>query len=279
MNIEKWLVSSKLKLDKENISTSRLDSLVLLEDILKKDRAWILAHQDEQLSNKHLEILNQQITNRTSHMPLAYIRGITEFYGNNFLVNRHTLVPRPESETIIETLIKLSNQIGLDNNQKKVQIIDIGTGSGALAISVKLIYPSCSVFATDISKNALQVANKNQKLHQVNIKMIQGDLIDPIVQLFKKNTTTVILANLPYVPNDHTINKAAMFEPRTAIFGGSDGLDFYRRLFSRINLLTNIPGFLIVESLPTQHAKLSKIAKNSGYQQIIDDDFIQVFKK
>jgi len=256
------------QLKSAGISSAQLDVLVLLEDETGKDRGWLLAHPEYEIKSGKLANLKSKIQSRVKHEPIAYIRGVTEFYGRQFYVNKNVLEPRPESEIMI-TLLK-------DIRIKNPVIADVGTGSGALAITAKLEIPGSQVIATDIDSKCLKVAQNNATFHKVEIKFFRGNLLDPIPS---SPALSVLLANLPYVPNNYKINTAAAMEPRLAIFGGSDGLDLYRKLFVQLAQLKQKPHLIFTESLPPQHEKLSIIAVNSGYELSRSDDLIQVFKK
>lgn len=288
MTIEEFLRAAINKLKKAGIGTARLDSLVLLEDALGKDRAWLLANPDFRVQKSVLNTLNTQIAIRTKHIPLAYIRGKTEFYGREFAINQDVLEPRPESETIID-LLKTTVKDNFKNQNKQLQIIDIGTGSGALAITAKLELPDVAVIATDVDHKSLAIARDNARKYSVKIKFYQGDLLQPILPLL--SSRCILLCNLPYVPNDFKLNKAAMNEPRHAIFGGDDGLDLYRRLFSQLSPLAPssspqfysknqsiLPFYILTESLPSQHKTMTDIATKAGYEPLGTDDFIIIFK-
>lgn len=266
-----WLAAAVQTLKSTGIATARLDCLVLLEDALGKDRTHLLAHQELTLNSEQISLLNSQITRRALHEPLAYIRGKTEFYGREFMVSPDTLEPRPETETMIDLLKQLadSKQLTVDSN---TLIADIGTGSGCLAITTKLEFPRAKVCATDISKKCLEIARKNAQKHGVPIEFIEADLLSAV-----NRQPSAVLANLPYVPDGHTINQAAMQEPKLAIFGGSDGLDIYRQLFSQLVKLK--PKYVLTESLPFQHAALAKIARAAGYKLQNTTDFIQIFSR
>lgn len=268
MRLQQWLDTAVNRLEAAGIGTARLDCLVLLEDCLGKDRSYLLAHPEITLDSKALDALNAQIMRRMQHEPLAYIRSKTEFYGREFIVNKHVLEPRPESEAMIELLI------GLPPPTPTV-IVDIGTGSGALAITAKLELPEATVMATDISSDCLEVAQHNAQKYGVDIQFFKGNLLDPLV---KRINPTVVLANLPYVPDSYTLNNAAMMEPRIAIFGGPDGLDIYRKLFDQLTNLPENPTYILTESLPFQHTELSKVAERHHYQQLRRVDLIQVFQ-
>ena len=270
MNLKQWLSVATKQLNDAGISSARLDCLLLAGDELSHAQAWLLAHPEAELSKTQLVRLEKNIKRRAKHEPLAYIRGFTEFYGRKFLVNKAVLEPRPESETMIELLLKL-------DLPKSATIADIGTGSGALAITANLELPSAEVWATDIDPKCIKVALQNAKLHNVKVDFYEGDLLQSFSA--KSFKLSAILANLPYVPDSWQINQAAAMEPKLAIFGGKDGLALYRQLFGQIDKLNQKPKYILTESLPPQHGKLARIASGSGYHQISEEDFIQVFSR
>ncbi len=279
MNIESWLRTATKKLEDEDISSARLDCLILLESLLLKDRAWILAHPEYELRVKDSNLLDLQIERRAKHEPLAYIRGRSEFFGREFIVSPATLQPRPETETLIELLMATVFSLSkLDDNNQKLTIIDIGTGSGCLAITAKLEISTADVLATEINKDALKIAEQNAKKLNADIKFYHGNLLEPTFNFKTDDSKLLFVANLPYVPDDFTINQAAMQEPKIAIFGGKDGLDLYTELFKQIGNLINKPAFIFTESIPFQHEALAEIAKASGYTLSKTVDLIQVFK-
>lgn len=272
MTVSIWLSHAIDKLETAGIGTARLDSQLLLADELEHDRSWLLAHLDTPLTDQTARKLDKQLDERCRHVPLAYIRGKTEFYGREFLVDQRVLEPRPESETMIDILKGLPPV----KTKEPMQIIDVGTGSGALAITAKLELPQADVTATDINPDCLEVAQANADKHRVNITFAQGDTFEPIK--IETGHLIITLANLPYVPDSHQINPAAMHEPRNAIFGGPDGLDPYRKLFKEASKLSKRPGYILTESLPPQHKQLALIAARYGFIQTKEDDFIQVFE-
>lgn len=269
MKIADWLHSSTVFLTKHDISTARLDCLVLLADALEKDKAYVLAHPEQELTDVQAAQLKKQLDERSQHIPLAYIRGKTEFYGREFSINKHVLEPRPESEAMIEQALTLLSSL------PEANVIDIGTGSGALAITVKVESPQANVHAVDIDPDCLEIAEQNANLHRADISFCQGDLFTPFSAQNLANV--VILANLPYVPETHTINQAAANEPNLAIFGGTDGLDLYRTMFAQFQKAESLPVAVLTESLPFQHKSLEQIAAEHGYRLETTSDFIQVF--
>lgn len=268
MEIDSWIKSATKILAKAGIDTPRLDSLVLAENVLGKDRSWLLAHQSEEITKNDLLLLNKYISKRSSHYPLAYITHIAHFYNNQFFVNEHVLVPRPESETIIDTLKTL-------RINETSTIVDIGTGSGALAIVAKLLYPNYRVIALDIDQECLEVAKKNALSLKTNITFLQSDLLESLPANLMNGS--VFLANLPYVPNDFSINGSAKSEPELAIFGGTSGLELYSQLFAQINMMSSKPNYIITESFPDQHKTLQYIASQMDYKCLATNDFIQLF--
>lgn len=265
MKLGQYLKSATAKLAGADIASARLDVLILLEDSLHKDRAWILAHPEHELGSTLTDRIDKKLVRRSRHVPLSYIRGQTEFYGRKFKINRHVLEPRPESETMIEHLKKIA--------KKGAVMADIGTGSGALGISARLEVPDSQVDLYDISASALAVAKHNTHLHELHLHCRKMNLLSRPLRPYD-----IILANLPYVPNEWQINKAAKAEPKIAIFGGGDGLDLYRKFFAQLEHFKWRPNYVLTESLPPQHDKLAEAAKRHGFKLHKIDDFIQVFK-
>jgi len=265
-NINYWLFNATRQLSKAGIGTARLDALILLEDVLKSDRAHLLAHPETHLGQKQLKKLTNQLKRRVKHEPLSYIRGQSEFYGRKFKVNKYVLEPRPESETMIE-LLKIQRL------PMSPRIADVGTGSGNLGITAYLEVPRCQVDLYDIDTKALDIAEKNAKKHKALVRISWSDLLQR-----QNGAYDVILANLPYVPNRYKLNRAAMMEPAHAIFGGEDGLELYRRLFGQIMNHYQPPKFVLTEALPFQHDSLAALAEAVGYKLQRHSDFIQVFE-
>ena len=266
--IHAYLQATTAKLEQAGISTARLDMLVLLEDTLAIDRAHLLAHPEKEITHEQLERLELLVQRRLQHEPLAYIRNKTEFYGRDFYINHDVLEPRPESETMIDMLKPIAPETKT--------IIDVGTGSGALAITAALEIPTASVIGVDNDTGCLRVARRNATSHKANIIVMQSDLLSELTDSTLNGAT--LLCNLPYVPDNFHINLAAMHEPRQAIFGGPDGLDLYRRMLQQIRSRSATPKIILAESLPPQHDELARIAKAAGFVLEAEQDFIQYFR-
>lgn len=265
MTIAKWLVPAMIRLRDAGVDSPRRDCLVLLEDTIQKDRAWVVAHPEHELTPKIIQKLDELIERRIKREPLAYIRGKAWFYGRFFEVNPNVLIPRPESENFIELLKELSPQ----------KIIDIGTGSGALAITAKLEFPNNKTMATDISSEALITAQKNAANHKVDIQFVSGDLIEALNNEQLENSA--IIANLPYVPANLITSPEITQEPPQALFSGKDGLEHYRRFWRQIDLHSDKPDYILTESLEEQHNTIENLAQKAGYKRDRTSVLIQQF--
>lgn len=280
MTLNLWLKQSEQYLDSFGIQTARLDCLVLAEDVLGKDRAWILATPEAELKASQNAKLTKLLKRRAKHEPLAYIRGKVEFYGREFIINSNVLVPRPESETIIDMLIELYKARPCSTCVKDCEdcpcnwnVADVGCGSGALGVTAALEVPNLSVELLEIDRKALELAKINVDNFTIGISVMESDLMSGSTQ-----QNDILLCNLPYVPDEYAINSAAKHEPAIALYGGEDGLDLYRQLFSQITHNKHVPLYLLIESLPSQHAKLSKIADTNSYTLRKTNDFIQLYE-
>jgi len=271
MTVSDWLKHSITLLSEAKIDSARLDALIVLSDELYQDKSWILAHPEHTLQIEQIEKLSTKITQRTHHIPLAYIRGHSEFYGRDFFVNAAVLVPRPETENAIDAVIAVAE------NTSTPHIVDVGTGSGCIAITLALLLKQSKVTGIDSSDDALIVAKENAKRLNANVRFEIGDLLTSLEtydgeQLF-------IVANLPYVPLDFPINDAARHEPKIALFSGEDGLDHYRRLFAQIHdAHLDVPA-VITESLESQHQLLASIAAQYSYMPTATNGLVQTFIK
>lgn len=261
-----WLVDSMVLLQKAGVTErGRTDCIVMLCDALDKDKSWIHSHPEHILDTKILQKLEQTLQQRAKRQPLAYIRKRKEFYGRNFIVDERVLIPRPESESFIELLLKLPNP----NN-----IADIGTGSGCLGITAALELPQSHVDLLDNDPAALEVAHANQSALGVNNTAI---LTSDLLQNLPNKRYGVLLANLPYVPDDMITSPEITREPPQSLFSGTDGLDHYREFWQQVSQLKASPRFILTESLEKQHTALEELAQSAGYTLIETNVLVQVF--
>jgi len=267
MQISEWLPVATNFLSSKEIATARLDAVILLEDILGVDRAKIMAEPTMEIPDGAVAALQNLLNRRAHHEPLAYIRGKVEFYGRMFKVSPAVLVPRPESETMIELLLSLPKL------PAKPWIGDVGAGSGALGITAALELPQAEIDLLEIDPAAAAIAKTNVVLHTTTISVIVSDLLSAAPRNYD-----VLLCNLPYVPDDFKIIQAATHEPKLALFAGSDGLDLYQSLFQQLQTLQKKPLFILTEAFPDQHKVLMGLSTLAGYSLLKTDDFIQVFQ-
>jgi release factor glutamine methyltransferase len=269
MNIGNFLSQASAALRGAGIESARLDVLLLLEDELGMDRSRLLAHPEITLSPTALRRLNKKCVQRKVHLPLAYIRGTTFFYGRAFYVDTNVLVPRPESEAMISLLLTAKHI------PAKPLILDIGTGSGCLGITAALEMPSAKVTLRDISRPALAVAKRNAKQHRVAARVIleQADLLTDAPY------ADAILANLPYVPAKYPVNAAARHEPVLALFAGDDGMDLYRAFWDQVTTFYDgqPPAAIITEAFEDQHSEMAGLATAAGYQLSRTEGLAQLF--
>jgi release factor glutamine methyltransferase len=269
MTIGNFITHATQQLTKSGVITARLDCLILLEDESLKDRATLLAHTSDELSPEAIETLEQKIVRRCAHEPLAYIRGFAEFYGRHFKVTPNVLIPRPETELIIEAFQQFTPKKDIR------RVADIGTGSGCLGITLALEHPNLHTDLYDISDEALKVAKQNSKLLGAhNTSIHKNNLLTNITQGYD-----AIVANLPYVPTNFPINKAATHEPKIALFAGADGLSDYQCFWQQVASLPKKPKIIITEAFPAQQHVLAQWARRSGYALEYVQDFIQLFVK
>ncbi len=249
-------------------STPRLDAWVLLSFATKRPRHWLVANSSQKasdtMSSDALSYFDYLVKIRSLGTPISLIIGSKEFYGIDFYVNKYTLTPRPESEAIVQEVI--------NSAPKNSKLLDVGTGAGAIAISVAIHRPDLDIFACDNSPKALEVARKNALHHQVDIKIQSSDLIS----LYKSDSFQIITANLPYLPDSYSNKPDLQFEPTGALFGGADGLDIYRRLFEQLKDASS--STVITEHLPSQKDAMDIIASTNHLQFVKSlSDFCSVY--
>ncbi len=268
MIYKKELKIAYQKLKNKNIKTSALDAELLLSFVIKKPREYILAHPEIKLTKRQFEKYNNLIKQRAKQVPIAYLTKQKEFYGQKFYVDERVLVPRPETEIIVDEVLchcEESRALGTawqSKNSKDsfsaswriamTNIIDIGTGSGCIIITLAKELDgqkNIKFFATDISKDALTVARKNARLHGVNkkINFLDENLLKPILSFpdligESRNSTNIkniiITANLPYLtPAEIKNSPSIKHEPKLALVAGKDGLKYYRELAKQVKQL------------------------------------------
>lgn len=249
MTYDSWIKFATKELDGTATNTARLDALLLLEYVTGTERPYLLAHPETALSDPQIEQLTILLNRRGHNEPMAYILGKKEFYGRDFIVNKHVLVPRPETEDMIDLFLSLP---------EPNIVIDVGTGSGAIAITAKLEQPGVTVYATDNDQRCIAVAEQNAHMLGAEVTFIKTDIIHDINPEIILGS--IVLANLPYVPEGYPLNEAAKQEPPEAIFSPDNGLSHYKRLFDQLRAKKSLPTAVVCEALEIQHQDLQKLA-------------------
>ena len=254
------------ELRRKKIGTSRLDSELLLSKILDKNREEILINLEQKICQKYFLKYKQLIQRRSQCEPIAYIVKEKEFWSKNFLVSSDTLIPRPETELIVEKLTKIFEE-------KKISILDIGTGTGCILISLLSELKNSKGIGIDISKKALRIAEKNSEQHGMRnkIKFFHKSLDNKFYQKFD-----LIVSNPPYIKKSEIKNlkeDVRKFEPRIALDGGNDGLDLIKKVIYKSKYILKVKGMLALEIGNEQFNKVLKILKKNNFkiEHIIKD--------
>lgn len=270
--IKSFLRMSTQALIDVGINSARLDSELLLSHYLNLPREWIIAHDDAEIAEPQWVELCKMLYLRAQRVPLAYLTGVKSFYGRDFIVNEDVLIPRPESEQIIESL----KQLVVSNPQIK-SIADVGAGSGCLAITAKLEIPNLEVIALDISNRALAIAKQNERNLGLDgkIKFIQSDLLSNLTSV-----VDVIIANLPYVNrNWDNLSPELKFEPDLALYDDIDNATgLIKKLISETSSHLSTDGYLILEMDNRQIDEVSNFAIQNNLAIVDTKPFTLILK-
>ncbi len=247
---------------KEGLSSPRLDAEVLLAATLGMDRIGLYTHFDQPLKPDELARFKKFILRRLRREPVAYILGKREFWSLPFKVTPDVLIPRPETEVLVSEALKALAHL----NGKASNILEIGTGSGAISVALAKELPAAKVVATDLSANALSLAEENALWNGVRerIHFLQGDLLQPIK---KGERFDLVITNPPYIPREQfpsLMPEVRDFEPRIALDGGVNGLDFFRRALPAVGEFLDSGGWFLAEMGEGQDQEILRIAGKSS---------------
>ena len=260
MNISELLYSGSKVLKLNNIGTHQLDSELVLSNLLKKQRENLIVDSNKKVSDDTIIHFEKLISRRANREPLAYILKNREFWSKNFLVNRDTLIPRPETELLCENIIKIFRN-------KNLHMLDIGTGSGCIILSILTELQRAKGMGIDISKKAIDVAKKNSNIFGLNtrVKFFNKSLED-----LNNYKFDLVVSNPPYIRTSDIKNlpdDVKRFEPKIALDGGKDGLDVIRKvIYKSKNILTRL-GWLALEIGYGQQYKVSQILKKQNFKE------------
>lgn len=251
------LRKTHVTLEAAGIPKPRLEAEVMAMNVVKMFRHDIFAQQEMELGDQQEQELAEIVERRLKREPLAYILGYREFYGVNLLVTPAVLIPRPETETLVEHALYMS-LMGMETTE--LVIADVGTGTGAIAISLAIHLPAARIYALDISDDVLDVASYNIRAHNVSdrITLGKGDLLEPLPE-----PVDMLVANLPYIPSTRisSLQPEVQKEPRSALDGGADGLDLVRRLLTQAAAKLKEHGVILLEMDPEQIPVVEELAR------------------
>jgi release factor glutamine methyltransferase len=259
LTIKSWLTEASKQLEALEIQSAHLDAELILSHTVRKPRTYLHAHMEEELEPRIQEIADARLLLRTDRVPIAYIIGHKEFYGRRFKVTTSTLIPRPETEDIITVVKKLIPQ-NLSLFNESFRIVDVGTGSGCVGITLKLELPETEVTLLDISPHALKVAASNASQLGADVQSIKSDLLQSYP--FRSN---IIVANLPYVDSSWERSPETDHEPEIALFASDGGLALIKKLIEQASVRLTANGFLVLEADPSQHADIVQVGIKYGF--------------
>ncbi len=263
-------------LAKKGIESARLNAELLLADVLKCRRLDLYLKFDSPLTESEIIQYRLYLARRSKHEPLQYILGKTEFYGLSIKVNSDVLIPRPETEQLVESILN-----SLNNTEEEITILDIGTGSGNISIALAKNNNRVKITAVDVSEKALKIAQSNADTHGVSerIKFITMDIMsDNIFSLSHK--FNIIVSNPPYVEKEQYSKlqeEIVKYEPEIAVTDNANGLKFYERIIEAGNNLLNHNGKIFFELGAGKSGSVQKFFLNSGYKNIvIEKDYSKI---
>jgi release factor glutamine methyltransferase len=279
---ENWLKKAAQKLQNAGIASAQLDAELILARALKIERTALHANPQKKISKLKLFHANNWLNQRAKRVPLAYIFSEKEFYGRNFFVNQNVLVPRPETETLVEITEQIAEQIYAKNAGKKVKILDIGTGSGIVPVTLTAeLGEKVEVCASDISLKALAVANLNAKrILGHEISLFTSNLLAKIPSEILQETE-IITANLPYVNRewiDFTEMNELHHEPQIALYAEDSGLELIKKLIQQTETCPKLK-FLVLEADPEQFTKIEAFATQFGFSNSETQNYTIILQK
>jgi release factor glutamine methyltransferase len=258
VTVRSWLQFARAELNKSGIEAADLESQLLACHVLAVNRSWLVTHADDSFPQDSGEVL---LARRLDHEPLAYILGWREFYGRRFEVGPGVLIPRQETEVLLECAIdRMRLAVG-----RPIQVLDLGTGSGCLGVSIKLELPEARVIASDISLAALEIAQRNGANLGASVDFVNSDGFDNI----RRGPFDLIVSNPPYIGEAEPLpREVSHFEPSEALFGGPTGLEFFERLSQEAGEHILPDGSLLLEVGYRQADKVTAIFIQNGWKHV-----------
>lgn len=265
MRINEILKLGIEELQKANIENSNMKAKMVLAYILNKEKEYLLIHDEEFVSKELCDNFIEKIQRLKKNEPIQYILNNQEFMGIQFFVNENVLIPQPDTENLVEEVLNII----IKNDKKEYRVLDLCTGSGAIAVSLAkyLSNEKIEVYASDISEEAIAIANKNAINNGVNIKFIKSDLFESIDENLKFD---IIVSNPPYIETQiiDKLSEEVRKEPLLALDGGEDGLKFYKKIIKDAKKYLNKDGILAFEIGYNQKASVEELLKENSYRNI-----------
>lgn len=258
MKVKDILEDARIRLNENKIEEATNKARRLLAFVLNEKKEYLITHTEQELSYEQEELYKKYIEEIIDGRPIQYILGYQEFMGINFIVNENVLIPQPDTETLVEKTIEVAKLY------QQPKILDMCTGSGAIAVALAKFLPQANISASDISKEALEVAKLNDTYSKINF--IHSDMFENIEEKFN-----IIVSNPPYIKSSviGTLSKEVQNEPHIALDGGKDGLDFYRIIIDQAHNYLNSKGSLCLEIGEEQKKEIIDLLnKNENYEDI-----------
>jgi release factor glutamine methyltransferase len=267
--METWTIQKLLNwvtqyLTEKHIDSPRLNAELLLSHVLQLKRIELYTQYNQPVTGQDLEKLRELVKRAGGHEPIAYLVGKTEFYSMEIIVTPDCMIPRPETELLVQRAIEF-----LRTRSGTQFVCDLCTGSGCIAVAIAKNYPNARIIATDICDAALAVAAKNIEMHQLQdkIKLLSGDLFEPIIPQLDTGKCDLIVCNPPYVSSSEyeKLDKNVKdYEPRLALFAGDDGMDIYKRIIEKVDQFLKPNGALIMEIGYSQGQAIKEMLEPNG---------------
>lgn len=242
-------------------SSPGLDAQLLLAEVLDASRAHVLAYPEQALTGEQAAAYARFVARRAAGEPVAYLLGRRAFYDREFSVGPGVLIPRPETEHLLEAALAFVRERA-DQGDPVTAAVDVGTGSGALAVTLAAHAPQTRVWATDISPQALTIARHNAERNAVHVTFLEGDLLEPL--LAQGVQVDLVMANLPYIATAEMLSlEVSRYEPHLALDGGPDGLDLIRRLLIQAPAVINPGALILLEIGADQGESAARLARDA----------------
>ena len=261
MELRKLYLKGRKSFERNGFDCPGIETRAILARSLDAGPLELYAHPQRRVDPERAEAFERLLRRRLAGEPLAYVTGKREFYSRCFAVTPDVLIPRPESETLAELTIETAGQM------KNPRVLDLGTGSGCLAVTVFLETRGCEVFASDVSAAALSVASENARTQGARIRFVNSDLLG----CFAKSSFDIIISNPPYVSEAEYAElpeEIRRHEPRTALIGGEDGLEYIRKIAAAATRALREGGFLLLEIGAGQARSVDDIVRENGFSDI-----------